>query len=161
MTLPAKLIAIEDERRGSPLGRLIRMLSSTRDGEILNTVRALQSLLNSAGSDIHAIAEHLEAPLVTKDQMSKIYDTAYAEGIAAAESRQNGADGFHNATANLEWPDVARFVHKHKHRLSSSTHEFIDKMARQANAPYPREPTLKMHQYLHSLFHQLKEQGIS
>ena len=62
MTLPAKLIAIEDERRGSPLGRLIRMLSSTRDGEILNTVRALQSLLNSAGSDIHAIAEHLESP---------------------------------------------------------------------------------------------------
>ena len=75
--------------------------------------------------------------------MSKIYDTAYAEGIAAAESRQNGADGFHNATANLEWPDVARFVHKHKHRLSSSTHEFIDKMAKASQRAVPQRANVK------------------
>jgi hypothetical protein len=156
VTLPAKLIAIEDERRGSPLGRLIRMLSSTRDGEIINTVRALQSLLNSAGSDIHAIAEHLEAPLVTKDQMSKIYDTAYAEGIAAAESRQNGAGEFHNSTEELSWIDVALFVQRNKHHLDSNHHKFIDDMAERANRAFPREPTLKQAQYLHSLFYKIK-----
>jgi len=44
-------------------------------------------------------------------------------------------------------------VQREKHRLDNKHHEFIDDMA--SRTGYLREPTLKQHKYLHSLFYKL------
>jgi hypothetical protein len=143
------------------LAALIRRLSSNQDGEILATVHALIRVLQSAGSDIHALAEHVKngGGLTDSDKQkirSEIENAraiGYAEGVKAAEAKQHGTGAFRNTDGKLEWTEVALFVQREKHRLPAKHHEFVDDMA--SRTVYGREPTPKQHQYLHSLFHKL------
>jgi hypothetical protein len=59
MALPSELTARRDQR-GFKLGNVIRMLSSSSDGDIITTVYALRRMLESCGADIHALADHVE-----------------------------------------------------------------------------------------------------
>jgi hypothetical protein len=43
------------------LGKLIRLLGSSQDGEALGTCRALRRVLASAGTDFHELAASIEA----------------------------------------------------------------------------------------------------
>jgi hypothetical protein len=143
------------------LAALICRLSSNQDGEVIATARALIRVLESAGSDIHALAEHVKNGhgLTDADKQkirSEIENAraiGYAEGVKAAESKQHGTGTFRNTDGKLEWTEVALFVQREKHRLPEKHHEFVDDMA--SRTVYGREPTPKQHQYLHSLFHKL------
>jgi hypothetical protein len=143
------------------LAALIRLLSSDQDGEVIATVHAIIRVLESAGSDIHALAEHVKNGhgLTDADKQkirSEIENAraiGYAEGVKAAEAKQHGTGAFRNTDGKLEWTEVALFVQREKHRLPAKHHEFIDKMA--ARTVYGREPTPNMHKYLHSLFYEL------
>ena len=62
--LPPELIASRGttpngDRRGSLVGDLVRRLSSTSDGEVVNTARALGRELNAAGVGFHELARLL------------------------------------------------------------------------------------------------------
>jgi hypothetical protein len=143
------------------LAALIRMLSSNQDGEIIGTVHAFIRVLESAGSNIHALAEHVEngGGLTDADKQkirSEIENTraiGYAEGVKAAEAKQHGTGAFRNTDRKLEWTEVALFVQREKHRLPAKHHEFIDDMA--SRTVYGREPTPNQHKYLASLFDKL------
>jgi hypothetical protein len=139
---------------------LIRMLSSNHDNEVLATVRALMRTLESAGSDIHALAAQVENGGLSDADKQKIrseiesaHALGYAEGVQAAESKQHGTGAFRNTDGQIEWSEVALFLQREKHRLPEKHHEFIDDMA--SRTVYGREPTPKQHQYLHSLFYKL------
>jgi len=143
------------------LAALIRLLSSNQDGEIIATVHALIRVLESAGSNIHALAEHIEngGGLTDTDKQkirSEIENArgiGYAEGVKAAESKHHGTGAFRNTDGKLEWTEVALFVQREKHRLSAKHHEFVDDMA--SRTVYGRDPTPNQHRYLHSLFYKL------
>ena len=128
---------------------IIRRLSTDKDGEIVAAVHVLRRI-----ADVHEIAECIEQAngKLNEAEARKIYDAGYAAGAKNTET-PGTANEFHNTA--LEWTDVALFVWRNKHRLPSKHHEFIDKVAAQAESPWPREPTQKMHQYLHSLFGKL------
>jgi hypothetical protein len=128
---------------------IIRRLSSDKDGEIVAAINVLRRI-----ADVHEIAECIEQSngKLNEAEARRIYDAGFAAGAQASET-PGTVNGFFNAV--LEWTDVARFVWRNKHRLASKHHEFIDKVAAQAESAWPREPTQKMHQYLHSLFIQL------
>jgi hypothetical protein len=144
------------------LATLVRLLSSDRDGEVIATVRALVRTLESAGSDIHALAEHIEKAngnLTDADkkkiraEIENARALGYAEGVKAAEAKQHGTGAFRNTDGQIEWTEVALFVQREKHRLPAKHHEFVDDMA--ARTVYGREPTSNQHKYLHSLFFKL------
>jgi hypothetical protein len=159
--LPPEITSRRD-RRGSRLGDIIRRLSSTSDGEIVATVHAMRRMLSSCGTDVHALADHVEnghgaLTDADKEKIRVAIETAraegYAEGVRAAESKQHGTGAFRNTDGTLEWSEVALFVQREKHKLPRKHHEFIDDMA--SRTVYGREPTAKQHQYLHSLFFKL------
>jgi hypothetical protein len=147
---------IADENIAKRVASLIRRLSSQSDGEIVATARALMRTLESAGTDIHALAGHVEKPngnSLPKAEMKKIFDAGYAAGVQAAENRQHGSDDFRGTDGKPTWEAVALFLQSNKHRLDLKHHEFIDKVA--AQTVCGDEPTERMHKYLHSLFYKL------
>jgi hypothetical protein len=161
MALPPEIVTPRDHRHGSKLGDIIRRMSSSSDGEIIATVHALIRVLESAGSNILALADHVEnGNGLTEADKQKIRNeiesaraVGYAEGVKAAEAKQHGTGAFRNTDGKLEWTEIALFAQREKHRLPEKHHKFVDDMA--ARAAFGREPSLKQHQYLHSLFYQL------
>jgi hypothetical protein len=130
--LPPKITARRDERHGSRLGDVIRRLGSTSDGELIATVYALRRILESTGSDIHGLAEHLEAANgsgVTEADLKKVYDAGYAMGVQDTQNRQHGEDDFRNTDGKPDWTAVALFLQRNKDRLDSKHHAFVEDMA--------------------------------
>ena len=155
MSLPPEITTPRDGRHGSKLGDLIRRLSSDSDGEIIATVYAMRRTLGSVGTDFHGLAAHLEAAngKHPEEQLQKVWDTAYAAGVQAAENRQHGSDDFIGTDGKPTWQAVALFLQRNKSRLDPKHHEFVDKVASQT--VWGDEPTERMHKYLHSLFFKL------
>jgi hypothetical protein len=161
MALPPELTTRRDHRHGSPLGDVIRMLMSNKEGEAFAALCAMARKLESYGCSFLDLADHIENGGGLSDADKQKINAAiesehargYAEGVAAAESRQHGTGAFRNTDGTLEWKEVALYVQRQKHRLPDKHHEFIDDMA--SRTVWDREPTPKQHQYLHSLFFKL------
>src|SRR5262249_27402501 len=77
----------------------------------------------------------------------------YAEGGRAAESKQHSTGTFRNTDGSLEWTEITLYCQRQKHRLPETNHKFVDDMA--SRTVWGREPSVKQHQYLHSLFFKL------
>jgi hypothetical protein len=150
------------------LVKIILMLSSPSDGELVVAGRALQRQLASAGTDIHALAAHLRNGSGLSEEDKQQIRTAiadaraagYAEGVRAGEAQTQGGGAFRNTDGSVDWRQVALFVEREKDRLpprarTDSALEFIGDMAMRAQSPYSREPTQKQHEWLHSLFFKL------
>jgi hypothetical protein len=143
------------------LAKPIRLLASDSKGEAFAALCAIARLLQAYGQSFHTLAEHVEngggLSEVDKQKINAAIENAriegYAEGVAAAESKEHGTGAFRNTDGTLEWSEVALYVQRQKHRLSEKHHEFVDDMA--SRTVYGREPTPKQHQYLHSLFYKL------
>src|SRR6516164_7805639 len=161
MALPPEVVTPRDHRHGSRLGDIIRRLSSSNDGEVVATVYAMKRMLESVGTDIHGLAEHLEngGGLTDADkrkirsEIENARAVGYAEGVKAAEAKQHGTGAFRNTDGTLEWTEVALFVQRQKNRLPEKHHKFVDDMA--SRTVYGREPSPNQHKYLHSLLYQL------
>jgi hypothetical protein len=147
---------VDDPVIAKRIADLVRRLSSPSDGEIVNTVHALQRALEANDLDIHAIAEPLEAPNgkhIPEEQMQKVWDAAYARGVQDTENRQHGSDDFIGTDGKPTWEAVALFLQRSKGRLDPKHHEFIDDMA--GRTAWEHDPTERQHRYLHSLFYKL------
>ena len=57
--------------------KLIRLLSSSNDGEALAAVHALQRVLQEEGTDIHELAARIEG--LSQVEMKKLYDAGKTE----------------------------------------------------------------------------------
>jgi hypothetical protein len=146
------------------LVKIIVMLSSPNDGDIVVAGRALQRQLASAHTDIHALAAHLKAGGGLSDddkqQIKAEIANAYAAGVRDGEARAHGVDDLRNTDGSVDWRQVALFVERDKHRLparaqNDKTFEFVADMAMRAKSPFSREPTQKQHEWLHDLYFKL------
>ena len=94
----------------SKLGKLIRMLSSSQDGEVLGAARAIVRTLANAGLDVHALAAGIGADdkKFSEEEAREIYQHGVAEGRWVAEQERSGPF-FRNVNLNDEpsWHDIA------------------------------------------------------
>jgi hypothetical protein len=161
MALPRELTTRKDDRHGSELGDVIRQLASDNKGVAFAAMCAMARKLEKYRCTFLDLADHVEngGGLSDADKqkihaaIEQAHTEGYAEGVAAAESKQHGTGAFRNTDGTLEWSEVALFLQREKHRLPDKHHEFIDDMA--SRTVWGREPTPRQHQYLHSLFYKL------
>jgi hypothetical protein len=149
---------------------LLRMLSSSAEGEIVNAVRALVRVLASAGLDIHVLVERIEHggdEKLSAGEMQKIYDAAYAKGhadgteqgrrsavIAAAMPVRtfaiNGGGDVGPGVNGHSWLEIAQHCKANKHLFSGKSLNFIEDMPEKIGS-FGR-PTLAQAKWLKDLF---------
>jgi hypothetical protein len=127
------------------IGKLLKLLSSSSDGEVVAAARALLRTLDAEGTDIHELAERIEGRKLSQAEMQRIYDKAFADG-------KNGAA----ANASFSEVDVPSFqsmaceiVHKEAGRLSTKERDFVNDMVRWCAY---REPSEKQASWLHAIY---------
>jgi hypothetical protein len=135
------------------LAKLLRMLSSNREHEMVAAAQALNRTLQSAGTDIHALAAIVEhGGELNEAEMRKLYDAGVEEGMRLAEKARFGSEDFHNINGLPSWHEMALWCQQRYDRLEDKHREFIDDMA---GLTLWREPTEKQGKYLTSLYHKL------
>jgi hypothetical protein len=85
------------------LKKLLLMLSSDKDGEVINAAHAIGRALQADGEDWHGLARRLSAP---------------AKAQTAEQPRQNA-----------DWRAMREYCLKHDSRLRKNEHEFLDNIA--------------------------------
>jgi hypothetical protein len=127
------------------IGKLIKMLSSTNEGEVVAAARAILRTLAQEGTDIHELAERIEGRKLSQAEMQRIYDRAFADGrkslAAAADFSNVGGPSFHAMACEIQ--------HKANGRLSLKEKDFVDDMVRWCAR---REPSEKQAKWLHSIY---------
>jgi len=108
-------------------GKLIRLLASDRDGEVLSATRALARTLRAAGPDFHALAEVVE----TKNE-------AQEKGKASPSQPASS------------WRRAARFCSDHPACLSLREHKFILDMLH-----LRREPSTAQQKWLTAIYERI------
>jgi hypothetical protein len=140
---------------------LLRMFTSTAEGEVLNAVRLLLQQLANTGLDIHALAERIEkgggagsAPQLNAAQMQRIYDSAYQKGFAdgSEHGRKNaivaapsiGTFSIGAGVNGYSWQQIAQHCLANKHLFHGRDYEFIESIAAQLECrPTPSPPQAK------------------
>jgi hypothetical protein len=130
------------------LGKLLRMLTSPCDGEVLAAARAIVRTLSSASLDMHALADRIGMPNRPNEaEARKIYRAGFMDGLATA--------GIRTATCSNDpppWHEMAVWCQQQSDRLLGREREFVDQMA--ARTVY-HEPTEKQGKWLKSIFYRL------
>ena len=127
------------------LEKLVRLLSSDKDHEVLAAARAIQRTLSGAGSDIHELADRIKGGKLSESEMQRIYDAGVQEGKDAAAA----AAGFKN-TEGPSWLEMAEYCAGHDDgRLSAKERGFVEDMVRWCAR---REPSEKQGRWLHVLY---------
>jgi hypothetical protein len=137
------------------LAAIIRMMSSDKDGDVLNAGRALNRALKSVGRDIHDLAEVVERAnggKLGEAEMRKLYNAGYQAGVLAVESKQHGNGDFRSVDGLPDWHEIALFCQRNDDRLRPNEREFVNDMASRS---VWREPTEKQAKWLRSIFYRL------
>jgi hypothetical protein len=125
------------------LEKLVRLLSSDKDHEVLSAARAITRTLSSAGSDIHELVARVKG--VSEADMQRIYDARVQEGKDTAAA----AAGF-KSTDGPSWLEMAEYCAGHDDgRLSAKERGFVEDMVRWCAR---REPSEKQAKWLHVLW---------
>jgi hypothetical protein len=127
------------------LSKLIRMLSSPNDGEVVAAVRAILRTLRAEGTDIHELAERVEGRKLSQAEMKIIYDKAFQDGKSAAAA----ASGFSLVDVPTFYSMACEIQAKANDRLSPKEQGFIEDMVRWCAR---REPSGKQAKWLHALY---------
>jgi hypothetical protein len=123
--LPATLTQIAPR-----LEKLLLMLSSDRDGEVVNAARAIGHALQGVGADWHDLAAGLLVP--TKK----------------AKAQRNGS-------SDQPWRDVAAFCVEHSDLLRQREREFVTNIA----CHWRGDLTEPQRAWLHALYERLQKQA--
>jgi hypothetical protein len=136
----------EADKLGNKLGKLLKMLSSPRDGEVIAAARAILRTLEGAGADIHELARRVESGKLSEADMQRIYDAAYADGRRAAE--KDKPTGFNDIEPN--WHEMAINCRDQDNgRLTERERDFVNDMVRWT---VHRKPSEKQGKWLHLLY---------
>ena len=135
------LAAMSEER----LQKLIKLLSSSNDGEVVAAARALLRTLEADGSDIHELAERVGGRKLSQAEMKRIYDEAFRRGQSAASA----SAGFHNTEGPSFHEMACEIMLKADARLSPKERDFVDDMVRWCAR---REPSEKQAKWLHAIY---------
>src|SRR5262245_21645207 len=135
------------------LAKLLRMLSSNREPEVLAAAQALCRTLQSAGADIHALAAIVEhGGELNQAEMKKLYDAGYHEGLRVAENKHHGSEDFRNINGLPSWHEMALWCRHRNDRLQSKERQFIDDTT---SRTVWREPGERQAMWLKSIYYKL------
>jgi hypothetical protein len=133
------------------LSKLLKLLSSPRDGEVLGAARAILRTLEGAGADIHELATRIQGSgKLSQADMQRIYDAAFAEGRRAGERDKPAAaeNAWHDVEPN--WQEIATECRdRGDGRLTVREREFVSDMVRWT---VYRKPSEKQAKWLHALY---------
>ena len=122
------------------LGKLIRMLSSDKDGEVLAAASAIKRTLATEGSDIHALAGTLCRPQPSTS--------------AQAQHRQEPRRPSHED--DNDWHSISCECQAHSERFSPREQDFVADMVRWSAF---RAPTEKQQAWLLSIHRRVGRHG--
>lgn len=131
------------------LGKLLRMLSSDRDGEVISAARAITRTLESVHLDIHVLANSIEiggAKKFSEAEAHEIYKRGVEDGRKAAQRES----GFHDV-GEPSWHSIACECAAHPERLlSDREREFVDDMVKRT--VLGGQPTEKQAAWLRKIY---------
>jgi hypothetical protein len=127
------------------ISKLIKMLSSSSDGEVVAAARAILRTLQAQGTDIHELAERVEGRKLSQAEMKVIYDKAFQDGKSAAAA----TSGFSPVDVPTFHSMACEIQAKANGRLNPKEKDFIDDMVRWCAL---REPSEKQAKWLHALY---------
>jgi hypothetical protein len=139
------------------LGKLLRLLTSDRDGEVLAAARAIVRTLSSANLSIYDLADRIDMSVAngktfTEQQVIEIYQRGVEDGLRKAdEKRFNSGEEFRNTDGSISWHGIAIFCLERIDCLDARHHQFVRDMAARTVS---WEPTEKQGKYLKSLYFQ-------
>jgi hypothetical protein len=120
------------DRIAERLKKLLLMLSSDHDGEVVSAARAIDRTLKDTGTDWHALVARLLAP---------------------AQSPYRAADTHHNYR-NGNWRELREYCAQHSELLRSRELEFITRLA-----DWRGNLTEKQHDWLMAIHARLRRQS--
>jgi hypothetical protein len=133
-----------DAGAAEKLEKLLKLLASDKDGEVVAAAHAIRRTLTSAGTDFHELAARVKGEKIPESEMKRVYDAGYREGKDSAATAQ----GFSNAGPS--WHEMATFCADHDNgRLTSKESGFVNDMVRWCAR---REPSEKQGKWLHSIY---------
>jgi hypothetical protein len=139
MTAANALTPITDK-----VSKLIRLLSSDNDGEVLAAARALRRTLQTSGADLHTLAAAIELSDAVK---LGLYKAGFEDDKRATEDAQPVS--FHSVDGASNWHEMALWCQQHSNRLRTNECEFINDMA---SRTVWREPTEKQGKWVKSIY---------
>jgi hypothetical protein len=136
---------------------LIRMLSSTHDGEILAAIAAMKRLFKAERLDFHDIATVIEScngAIEERKYSDADAEIIFARGVEKGRSQQQQQEmsppEFYDADGHPRWNEIALFCQRNNARLRSDWEKsFVDDMA--GNTVW-RQPTEKQAKHLLAIF---------
>jgi hypothetical protein len=145
-----------DEPTAKRIGKLLRLLGSNQDGEVLAAVAALKRICESENLSFHDISAMVEKDgelRFSEDEAKSIYQEGYDRGEEQGRKQsEHEVTEFHDADGRPRWHAIAMYCQEKRDHLDSRHHEFIDDMA---GLTVWRVPTPKQGKYLLSLFFKL------
>jgi hypothetical protein len=138
---------------------LIRRFGTDFEGEAVATWTLLKRLLASRNltfTDLGNDLESLATGGVAEEERNRIYDAAYAEGIADERRKHVEAEAEAQAVFGLkpdgstDWEAIALYCQREKTRFESRHYDFVDRMA--AKSVWGQDPSPREGKYLLSLF---------
>jgi hypothetical protein len=128
------------------ISKLIKMLSSPNDGEVVAGARAIVRTLQAAeGTDTHELAERVEGRKLSQTEMQIIYAKAFRDGKSAATA----ANEFNPVGVPTFYSMACETQAKANGRLSPKEQDFVEDMVRWCAH---REPSEKQAKWLHSIY---------
>jgi hypothetical protein len=132
------------------ISNVFRRLTSDQTGEVEAAMLALARVLKSIDRNIiFEVAERIEKPGLSQDEMQKIFDAGYDKGIRIAEAKFHGDDDFSDTDGKPTPERMVRYCQRRADRLRERECEFIDSVA--ARVVY-KAPTEKQLKWLTSIF---------
>lgn len=131
------------------LAKLIRMLSSDRDGEVVAAAAAIKRVLKENNLDIHALADMVTGngeKGATKAELQDAYRAGFRDGSRADDDDDD----------TLSWREVAKFCLARARRLKPHEHDFVEQMV--GWTARGRQPSEKQARWLDYLYARLQQQ---
>ena len=129
------------------LAKLIRLLGSDRDAEVVATVGAIKRTLEGAGLDLHTLAEMVNGKnSASKGEIKQAYRDGFQDGYRTAEDEREDDDDANQLT----WHQVAKFCEDRANRLQTHERKFIRNMV--LWTARGREPSEKQGRWLDHLY---------
>src|SRR5271163_2457716 len=125
--------------------KLLRLLSSNNDGEIVAAARAIVRVLEAEGTDIHELVARVEGRKPSQAEAQRIYDEAFRRGKDAAAADR----GFSDVGGSSFYGMACEIMGRGDGRLSPKEQRFVDDMTRWCAH---REPSEKQAKWLHAIY---------
>jgi hypothetical protein len=150
-----------NEPEAKRIAKLVRMLASDYDGEMLAAARRLKDLLKAerlTHHDIAAVIESCNGEIEERKYSDADAEIIFNRGVEkgreeeARKKEQIVPTDYYDADGQPRWNAIATFCQKNHERLRPKEQEFIDDMV---GSTMWRVPTEKLGRWLVTIFLQL------